>query len=106
MSDRDDDEDVDTDMTPLDDRVLPEECECKFTPYPEEDDEEEESSWHYLRRCKRCGATWYALHCPHEIPDLECFDCFNDSIKIVGGKTITDVHKEAQDVREEERNYE
>lgn len=57
-------QDDDPDFDPLN-------CECEFTPY----DDSEEDSWHYLRRCSNCQATWYSLHCRCEQPNRLCGNC-------------------------------
>lgn len=61
-------------VTPLDDRiehgVAAEECDCEFTPY----EHITEESWHYLRRCQKCGKLRYSLHCPHDGVQSRC-DC-------------------------------
>lgn len=45
-------------------QALYEDCDCEFDPYSEEPNEEE--SWHYLRTCRICSATWFSTHCPHD----------------------------------------
>lgn len=54
--------------TPIDDTPQTTECDCEFTPDPNE------PSFHYLRRCQRCGKTWWSLHCPHDLVQGRC-DC-------------------------------
>lgn len=55
--------------------VDPDECACEFDPYPPEEQEPGfEESWHYHRRCYRCGEWWWSLHCRCEGPRM-CSDC-------------------------------
>lgn len=53
----------------------PDTCDCEFTPYGLDDADDGEESWHYLRRCAKCNATWYSLHCRCERPFILCASC-------------------------------
>lgn len=71
--------DVDTRMSiediipAVDDTVKPGQlCECEFTPYKNGDTSE---SWHFKRRCQKCGHAWYGLHCPHDGVQNSCPNC-------------------------------
>ena len=46
-------------------------CNCEFDPNSGDDGE----SWHYLRECLACGATWHGLHCPHDGVQNPCPRC-------------------------------
>ena len=50
-------------------------CDCEFSLYREGDEDFGEESWHYLRKCERCGREWYGLHCPHDGYQNPCPDC-------------------------------
>lgn len=57
---------------PIDDTIKPgAECECEFTPDPNDPDDD----WHFLRRCLHCGETWWGLHCPHDGYQNPCPKC-------------------------------
>ena len=58
-------------IIPLDDKENLNVCDCEFTPYADS----EEESWHFLRRCRNCGNTWYSLHCPHDNHQVSCGKC-------------------------------
>jgi hypothetical protein len=47
-------------------------CDCEFTPDPDEPDEE---SVHYRRTCPACGEKWWGLHCPHDGYQNPCPHC-------------------------------
>ena len=49
------------------------ECDCEFE--GDSDDPDDEAHWHFLRTCKHCGGTWYALHCKHDGYQNPCAVC-------------------------------
>lgn len=46
-------------------------CDCEFTPDPNDPDDD----WHFLRTCRSCGGSWFALHCPHDGHQRPCPNC-------------------------------
>jgi hypothetical protein len=54
----------------------PDDCECEFTPDPDDPDENTpEAAWHFLRTCPVTGKTWFALHCEHDGHQWPCPHC-------------------------------
>lgn len=35
----------------------------------------DEYSYHYYRKCSKCGYKWYSLHSRYEIKNTKCQDC-------------------------------
>ena len=68
--------------TPLDLKVNLNVCDCEFTPYPDDDPDRDEESWHFLRKCQKCGWEWYGLHCPHDGYQNPCPNCGQSPIPI------------------------
>lgn len=69
--------------TPIDDNLPPGECECDFTPDPE--DPNDLSASHYYRRCLFCGCKWWGLHCPHDGYQNPCPKCGKRPVPVSEG---------------------